>query len=546
MTREPLIDGHGRPIGDVRVSVTDRCNFRCQYCMPAEGLPWLNRDALLTYEEIERLIRLLSAMGVHDVRLTGGEPLVRKELWRLVEKLSAIDEVHDLSLTTNGYLLERQVGDLVRAGPAARQRVARLAGARPLLPAHPPRLAAAGARGPGRRPGAPRAAPDQGQRRGAARLHRGRGRPLRRVRAHRALRHPLHRVHAARRRPHLEPRPRAAQRGGARDDRRRVPARGGRPRAPRHLAPLALRRRQGRDRLHLPRHRAVLRRLQPHPADRRGRAAHVPVLDDGDRPARARCAAARPTPRSRPSSATPSGARSSSTTSTTRASCSRSGRCRASADDTRSSRRWRRSSTGSSRWRPSGRRWPTRRAAWPPRTPPRPSTCRRSTARRWTATRVRSADTAPGVAAAPRGRRGRRRGRVRRSSRPAPPPPSPPAPALPPGADAILQSELAEVADGHVTPERALEPGTHVRVRGEDLRAGDVLVRAGERLTRPAPVRAGLRRGRRGRRAPPPAAAPRRHRLGAAAARRAARAGPHPRVQRPDGRPAGRAARAPT
>jgi cyclic pyranopterin phosphate synthase len=113
---KPLVDGHGRPIGDVRVSVTDRCNFRCQYCMPAEGLPWLNRDALLTYEEIERLIRLLSSMGVHDVRLTGGEPLVRKELWRLVEKLSAIEDVHDLSLTTNGYLLDRQVADLVRAG----------------------------------------------------------------------------------------------------------------------------------------------------------------------------------------------------------------------------------------------------------------------------------------------------------------------------------------------------------------------------------------------------------------------------------------------
>jgi cyclic pyranopterin phosphate synthase len=113
---KPLVDGHGRPIGDVRISVTDRCNFRCQYCMPAEGLPWLNRDALLTYEEIERVVALLAAMGVHDVRLTGGEPLVRRELWRLVEKLSALEDVHDLSLTTNGYLLERQVGDLVRAG----------------------------------------------------------------------------------------------------------------------------------------------------------------------------------------------------------------------------------------------------------------------------------------------------------------------------------------------------------------------------------------------------------------------------------------------
>ena len=113
---KPLIDGHGRPIGDVRISVTDRCNFRCQYCMPAEGLPWLNRESLLSYEEIARLVALLGAMGVHDVRLTGGEPLVRKELWRLVEMLSGLEDVHDLSLTTNGYLLARQVDDLVRAG----------------------------------------------------------------------------------------------------------------------------------------------------------------------------------------------------------------------------------------------------------------------------------------------------------------------------------------------------------------------------------------------------------------------------------------------
>jgi GTP 3',8-cyclase len=113
---KPLVDGHGRAIGDVRISVTDRCNFRCQYCMPAEGLPWLDRSALLTYEEIERLVRLLASMGVHDVRLTGGEPLVRRELWRLVERLAAIEDVHDLSLTTNGYLMARQVEDLVRAG----------------------------------------------------------------------------------------------------------------------------------------------------------------------------------------------------------------------------------------------------------------------------------------------------------------------------------------------------------------------------------------------------------------------------------------------
>jgi cyclic pyranopterin phosphate synthase len=113
---KPLVDGHGRAIGDVRISVTDRCNFRCQYCMPAEGLPWLDRDSLLSYEEIARLVALLSSMGVHDVRLTGGEPLVRRELWRLVEMLSGIEAVSDLSLTTNGYLLARQVDELVRAG----------------------------------------------------------------------------------------------------------------------------------------------------------------------------------------------------------------------------------------------------------------------------------------------------------------------------------------------------------------------------------------------------------------------------------------------
>ena len=112
--REPLIDGHGRPIGDVRVSVTDRCNFRCRYCMPAQGLPWLERDELLTYEELSRVIALLASMGVHDVRLTGGEPLLRKELWRLVEQIAPL--VEDLSLTTNGVLLPQQVESLVRAG----------------------------------------------------------------------------------------------------------------------------------------------------------------------------------------------------------------------------------------------------------------------------------------------------------------------------------------------------------------------------------------------------------------------------------------------
>src|ERR1700733_3209104 len=116
MKREPLRDGHGRLIGDLRVSVTDRCNFRCQYCMPAEGLPWLERAEILTFEEIERLVSLFGDMGVHDVRLTGGEPLVRKQFPHLAQMLAQIDAVHDLSVTTNGFLLERDAEALVRAG----------------------------------------------------------------------------------------------------------------------------------------------------------------------------------------------------------------------------------------------------------------------------------------------------------------------------------------------------------------------------------------------------------------------------------------------
>ncbi len=116
MGLQPLIDGHGRLIGDLRVSVTDRCNFRCQYCMPAEGLPWLERAEILTFEEITRLVGLFADMNVHDVRLTGGEPLVRKQFPRLVQMLAGIEAVHDLSVTTNGFMLERDAEALVRAG----------------------------------------------------------------------------------------------------------------------------------------------------------------------------------------------------------------------------------------------------------------------------------------------------------------------------------------------------------------------------------------------------------------------------------------------
>jgi cyclic pyranopterin phosphate synthase len=116
MSVEPLYDGHGRQISDLRVSVTDRCNFRCQYCMPAEGLPWLERAEVLTFEEIERLVGVMAPMGVTDLRLTGGEPLVRREFPRLVSMLARVPGIEDLSLTTNGYLLERDADALVDAG----------------------------------------------------------------------------------------------------------------------------------------------------------------------------------------------------------------------------------------------------------------------------------------------------------------------------------------------------------------------------------------------------------------------------------------------
>jgi GTP 3',8-cyclase len=116
VTLEPLVDGHGRVISDLRVSVTDRCNFRCQYCMPADGLPWLERDEVLRFEEIERLVSVMAPMGVTDIRLTGGEPLVRREFPRLVSMLARVNGIEDLSLTTNAYLLERDAAALVEAG----------------------------------------------------------------------------------------------------------------------------------------------------------------------------------------------------------------------------------------------------------------------------------------------------------------------------------------------------------------------------------------------------------------------------------------------
>ncbi|MBK5230704.1 MAG: radical SAM protein, partial [Thermoleophilia bacterium] len=103
---ESLFDGHGRRINDLRVSVTDLCNLRCQYCMPEREYTWLPRRDVLDFEEIARLVEVFTSAGVGRVRLTGGEPLVRRDLPRLVELLAGNAAIRDLALTTNGVLLE--------------------------------------------------------------------------------------------------------------------------------------------------------------------------------------------------------------------------------------------------------------------------------------------------------------------------------------------------------------------------------------------------------------------------------------------------------
>jgi GTP 3',8-cyclase len=111
-----LVDRFGRVASDLRVSLTDRCNFRCTYCMPAEGLPWIARDDALTADEVERLVRLFVSLGVREVKLTGGEPTVRPDLVDITGRLRAFDASLDLSLTTNGYLLDRLAAPLAAAG----------------------------------------------------------------------------------------------------------------------------------------------------------------------------------------------------------------------------------------------------------------------------------------------------------------------------------------------------------------------------------------------------------------------------------------------
>lgn len=120
MEKTIIKDTLNRPLRDLRISVIDRCNFRCQYCMPADkfgpDFVFLPKSALLTYEEIERIARIFVELGVEKIRLTGGEPLMRKDMPLLVEKLSKIDGLADIGLTTNGVMLPRLADDLKKAG----------------------------------------------------------------------------------------------------------------------------------------------------------------------------------------------------------------------------------------------------------------------------------------------------------------------------------------------------------------------------------------------------------------------------------------------
>jgi GTP 3',8-cyclase len=117
---DPVVDTHARPLRDLRISVTDRCDFRCVYCMPKEvfgrDFEFLRRSELLTFEEIARVARIGAGLGVHKLRLTGGEPLLRRDLERLVGMLAAIDGIDDIAMTTNGSLLPRKARALADAG----------------------------------------------------------------------------------------------------------------------------------------------------------------------------------------------------------------------------------------------------------------------------------------------------------------------------------------------------------------------------------------------------------------------------------------------
>ena len=261
MSTTPLTDGFGRTHRSLRLSVTDRCNLRCRYCMPAEGMKWLPREELLTDDELVRMVSLFARMGISEIRVTGGEPLVRPGLPGLIGRITAVPGVREVAMTTNGVLLAGVVDDLVSSGlhrvnvsidsldPERFAMITRrndldrvLEGLRacerhPSL--RPIKVNAVALRGAERagRPAARRPGPPP---------------PLRRA---------LHRGHAPRRAARVDPRGGALGRGAPRDDRRPLaaPADGSRAGLG-HGHELALRRRRRDAPVRLVGHRAVLRR----------------------------------------------------------------------------------------------------------------------------------------------------------------------------------------------------------------------------------------------------------------------------------------------
>ena len=109
-------DTYDRPLRDLRISVTDRCNFRCTYCMPADNVEFMDRSHLLTFEEVTRVVAIVAQLGINRIRLTGGEPLMRKDLSDLIRMLCAVEGIDDIAMTSNAFFLKDQAQTLKEAG----------------------------------------------------------------------------------------------------------------------------------------------------------------------------------------------------------------------------------------------------------------------------------------------------------------------------------------------------------------------------------------------------------------------------------------------
>ena len=116
INKPQLVDGMGRTIVNLRISVTDRCNFRCTYCMPADNVEFMDRDKLLTFEELTRVATIVSKLGINRLRLTGGEPLMRKDLHQLIRMLAKVEGIDDIAMTTNAFFLKEHAQRLKDAG----------------------------------------------------------------------------------------------------------------------------------------------------------------------------------------------------------------------------------------------------------------------------------------------------------------------------------------------------------------------------------------------------------------------------------------------